>query len=514
MRRSASGGAWWLSPGPAAFVALGPMVLAIFVCVHQLTCHDVLHGVVVRGEGPGIASAIALAKGVFAYKQYPLTEPPGMTILMLPFGFLINASGPDSVVPLARIVTEAVTVLSVYLAGLVARPYGVPAALLAGVFTATYGFSFLSTGGVTDGPYILFFTLLAAALAFQEGDVAEGPRILLAGLFMGFACTIKPWAFIPALVLVACAVLSDVRAGGRIGRLVGGLVAGVALPCIPFLVESPGNFWRDVVLTELPGSGAETAGRKLADVFGLGSATGFTSPDTTAVTIAIVVAVAIAIVALLGIRRSTPYDWFVSVTALAVLLVVFLPGSMAEQYGEFALPLVAIGVATTATRLVALASVAWEEHRPRSIGSIATGIAIVMIGCAVVVAAEAAPASSRYAAGYANAHGLRADTIIDKTVPAGTCAMSDQPMLLVLAQRYRVDPPSCPVGADPGAPSAIAREAGDPGQAVAQWDSWLSSARAFVTLRVNGLPGRSRRYLRSHYTLVARGDGVIVFSHH
>ncbi|MHB8434483.1 MAG: hypothetical protein ACYDC0_01195 [Acidimicrobiales bacterium] len=507
MRRTESGGTWWLSPGAAGVAALAPAVVAIFICAHQLTLRGVLDGSVLGNEGANLGSALALTRGALPYSNFPLAQPPGMLILLLPLAWLTHFVTPSLIRPLGRLLTAAVTVVSVYLAGLAARPYGVPASLLAGIFTATYPLAFLSTAGVTVGPFILLFTLIGITLGFRQGGVADGTRALFAGLFLGFACTIKPWALIPALVLVGCALAAWDQKRDKLLPVAGGIVLGIAVPCVIFVLAAPRAFWQDVVRAELPGHGVAAVGAKLATVLGLTGATGIAQPSGLGLTIAVVMLVVVVAVALAAIRDATPYDWFVTFTLIGVIAVVFLPGTMSPQYGEFALPLIAIGVAVTAGRLLGLIAASWTGKRNDARGSIATALAVLVVGCTVVITAVASPADGRYSSQYADAHAVIAKTAIDGAIPAGSCVISNDPTLLIEANRFVANGVSCPVAVDPAGVLAITRVQGGRPAAVQQWVQWINIAKYVVlTSPPTYVPfqGALAADFHAHYAIVAR----------
>jgi hypothetical protein len=60
VRRRQESGVWWASPHVAAFIALMPTVLAVFLIAHELTLHDVVGGVTFPAAGVNFASALAL----------------------------------------------------------------------------------------------------------------------------------------------------------------------------------------------------------------------------------------------------------------------------------------------------------------------------------------------------------------------------------------------------------------------------------------------------------------------
>ncbi len=516
MRGTVGARAWWLSPSAGALAALPPVVLAIFICAHQLTLHGVLHGVVLNSEAQNLGSSIAITRGALPYSNFALAQPPGMPVLLLPLAWISHAVAPSIVLPLARGLTAIATVVAVFLAGMAARAYGAPAALLAGVFTATYTSGFLSTGGVTLGPWILAFTLIGICLAFKEGELTEGGRLLAAGLFLGFACTIKPWAVIPAVLLLAGTLTMLREARSRLVPAAGGMAIGIVVPCLVFFLAGPSDFIHQVVLAELPGHGTATAGSKLATVLGLGGAAGIPHPAGAALGIGFAVMAVVFLTAVWGFSSSSVYDWFLALTTVGVIAVVFLPGAMSVQYGEFAFPLVAVGVSTTAGRLLGLVASSWSGRRNDSRSSITSAMAVLVLACAVVVAAVAAPADGRFAAQYADHHGVLPRAVVDHAIPPGACAIADNPTYLIDANRFDQGSGTCPVETDPAGLLAIAGTGGT-AAATGRWERWMSLSRYLLLADPPARPplgGALAGYFHDHYaTVTVRLDyGVYVRS--
>ncbi len=483
MQEAVAGGAWWLNPRVAAIASIAPAVLALFLCAHQLTMHGVLHDVVLRTEGQNLGAAIGITRGALPYSSFPLAQPPGMAVLLLPLAGIDHLIAGSIALPMARIVTVAVTVIDVYLAGLLARPYGVPASLLTGVFTAIYPFEFFSTAGLTVGPYILLFMLAGLNLAFTEGTLATGGRALLAGLLLGYACTIKPWALIPAFVLACCAAVVWHQHRKVLYPIAGGLALGIVVPCLVFFMAAPTSFWRDVVITELPGHGTESAASKLAVVLGLGVPSGLDHPGNLGETIAALIVIVTLLTCLAGFKSSGVYDWFVAFSATGVLAAPLLPGSMSVQYGEFAMPLVALAVAMTVSRLVVFAAAAGSGRRTDLPSGLSAGLGAVLVGCAVVVGALGATSDIDYASGYANSHAIVDVALVHRTVPAGSCAISDNAALLIITNRFNSNLGICPFVVDPAGVAAIAQANPGSVRAAVQWAGWLAASSYLVLER-------------------------------
>ncbi|MGH9303956.1 MAG: hypothetical protein ACRDZ5_06010, partial [Acidimicrobiales bacterium] len=192
----------------AGVLAFGPLVLGIFLLAHQLTLHEVITGVTFQSDGTNLGSALALTNGQLPYDNFALAQPPGMTILMLPFAGIAHAFSSAVAFGAARVVTALVAAADVFLVAFIARQHGIASSAIAGVLFALYPFAFFATGSALFPPYLLFGCLVGVLLAFDEGEFATGARLVVAGLFFGYAVVIKPWAIVPAIVLLGCALVA------------------------------------------------------------------------------------------------------------------------------------------------------------------------------------------------------------------------------------------------------------------------------------------------------------------
>ncbi|MGH9299735.1 MAG: hypothetical protein ACRDZT_07435, partial [Acidimicrobiales bacterium] len=444
-----------------------------------------------------------------------VAQPPGMAVLLLPFSWLAHAMRPVSALVLARGATAVATVLDVFLVALAARAYGAGASLLSGVFTALYPFAFMSTSGVTVGPWILLFTILALHAGLKDGQLTTGGRLFLAGVLLGFAVSIKPWALVPALVLTGCAVTAWRTA---VAPLIGGIAVGGLVPSLFFLAAAPGAFVRDVVLAELPSGPHASATSKLAELLGFGAPSGFRHPTEVAVFVGVALLVVVTLVFLIGWTSATPYDWFVYLTALLLGLAVLLPGAMSPQYGEFALPFVALAVAVTASRLLEALAASWSGRSSDIRATIAGAGGAMIIAAAVVVVAVAAPSSAGYAATFAHHHGIDPRATIDREIPKGACTIGNNVTELVAADRFAADS-QCPPVVSPDSVLAIAKTNHDAATALrvaaSQWEQWMSIAHFVVISDVGEALPWTRSlvsYFHSHYALAVKGRTEIYVS--
>jgi len=476
VRRRQETGVWWASPHVAGVLALMPTVLGIFLIIHELTLHDVLGGVTFPAGGVSFASSLALSKGQLPYDDFVLTQPPGLSILLLPFAWVAHANasaGLDG----ARGLTAIVSVIDVFLVAFTARFHGISSTFIAGVLFAAFPNAFYATSSVMLEPYVLLFCLLAFQAAFTQGQLAAGGRLVLAGALIGFAVAIKPWALIPAIVLIVCAAVNWRQA---LGRLLGGLVLGIGVPCITFLLASPGNFMRDVVGAELsrgyaPAVSPPLASR-VAEILGLGSTLGISNPNSLAIGVGVVILLVVVVAALVRVSTATPLDWALLATVVGLVVIALVPNQLPIAYTYFLAGFGAIAVGNSVGSLIAVTSTLGSGSGYVSTAA-AGGLSVLCVAAMVAVVSVAAPKETDYWRSYFIANASNPSATIDAVVPSGTCVISNNPEALVLAERFATLPAGCPFVADP---EGIERVAGSPAAADAAWEQLASEARYVV----------------------------------
>jgi hypothetical protein len=505
VRRRSDGGVWWANPYVAGILAIVPTVLGIFLVIHELTLHDVLGGVTLQQGGVNFASSVALSNGQLPYENFVLTQPPGMSILLLPFAWGAH-SGGSAALDAARGLTAVVSVLDVFLVGLMARFHGTASTLIAGVLFATFPNAFYATSSVTLEPYLLLFCLLAFQAAFRQGQLATGGRLILAGVLIGFAVTIKPWAIIPAIVILVCSAFAWREA---IARVLGGLVIGIGVPCIIFFLASPSAFVRDVVSAELnrgaTGHGASSGfGTRVAEILGLGSPLGLTHPNQLALAIGAVIVVLVAVATIGRLSSATPLDWALLATVVGLAAIALVPESLPPAFTWFLAAFGAIVLGNAVGSLLSLISSISVGARDTS-STIAGGMTIVCAAAMVAVVSVGVPKETDYWRSYFLLNGSNPTAAIDAVVPRGACVVSNNPEALVLADRFASLPTGCPYVVDP---DGIQRVAQTSNAVNVDWEQLLGEARYVVIAPVQpdllNTPQLSRFFTRN-FTLVTSG---------
>ena len=174
-----------------------------------------------------------------------------------------------------------------------------------------------------------------------------------AGACFGFGAAIKIWAAVPALVAWALCLLA--RRGQL--RFPAGFVAGIAVPCVPFLILAPSGFGRTVFLSELVQAthGRVGANPRVADITGVAGLSSIgVDPHIWAGLIAAGAWVLLVAAAWLRDRgHGSALDWYALVATAVVTGMLFSPSEWYEHYAAFAAPFLVVLVGLSAARLFA-----------------------------------------------------------------------------------------------------------------------------------------------------------------
>ena len=490
--RPAPAAAWPLRPGLVIALATA---LGFGLRAFQLSRPGYLTGFTQYDDGVYIGNALRLVNGVIPYRDFAMVQPPGSMLLMVPAAVLGKAFGSVWALSAARALTVAADTANVALVGLLVRHRGPLAAGVASGGYAVYPAALNASQSLFLEPWLNLFCLLGALLLF-DGDQLAGQRArgvhgvhrvhsqdgragshrpLWAGVCFGFAAAVKIWAVVPALVAFALCLARGFARGGRgdgsppravrgdgspraegSGGVVPprptrpalpfacGFVAGIALPCLPFLVLAPSGFGRTVFVSELVQATHGRVGStpRWADITGI---TGLSSlgvtPHIWADLAAAGALFAFVLAAWLLARRSgspaTALDWFALLSTVAVSVMAFSPSEWYEHYAAFAGPFLVVLVALSASRLVAA-----ESARPtRPARWVRAGAALIAaLAIAAMGAADGYAATKLYPA-----RDLAAAAAL---IPPGACVLTDTASATIVIGRFSARSPGCPALVD------------------------------------------------------------------
>ncbi len=510
---------WWTNPRLATIAALAAGLLALGICIYQLSRPGALHGIDEYDDGFYLGTLMRLVNGTLPYKNFVYPQPPGLPILLFPLGLLGRVVGTRTLMGDIRIFTAFVAAANAVLAGLLLRRRGVAPALVAGSALALFPMAVTANKTLMLEPYLVCGCLVGAVVLFAGDDLASRRRLLVGGLILGFACTLKLWALMPATIAVLCCVPHWRR---QVRPLVTGLVVGSVVPALPFVVLAPHNFFRDLVAIQFfrqDSPETTSAADRLAFVTGIRGLPGVSQDHTFAVVVAAIVAAVVLVAFLVPVRRMK-LDWFVLGTATLAVAAMFVSPDFHPHYAYFAAAFTAILLGLSCGRLVRFGGSLASRGALRP--KVEAGLSIAVIAAVVIGAVWGfgqARTNLRKNPGLLTIGELNPE--VRALIPAGACTVSDEPALTLLANRFVPNRSSCPDIVDTFStwiaydPDTLPPSRGpyDP-ELVAAWQSWFAAADyAVLSASPFRIPWSQElvSWFNQNYRLISKGYGVQVY---
>ena len=224
-------------------------------------------------QGVYYSAAEALAWGRLPYRDFLFLHPPGVIVALAPLGLVGRLTHDSWGIELARMATILVGAVNTALVAWAARRAGLVAATSAALVYAVWRPAAVIEIETRLEPFVSLGLLLALAVL---ASISQRPRrrwLVLAGVALGFALTVKIWAVVPVLVILAWFLA---RVGRRALLWVGGsLVVTTTMVCLPFFTQAPSTMFRMVVVDQVSrGRMASTSWRRLSGTLGLWSYVG------------------------------------------------------------------------------------------------------------------------------------------------------------------------------------------------------------------------------------------------
>ena len=510
---------------PVALVIAAATAVGLALRLWQLSRPGYLLGVTEYDDGPYFGSAVLLVHGALPYRNFILVQPPGITLLMVPPALAGQVAGTAAGMAAGRILTALASAAGIVLAGLLVRHRGAVAALVACGVLAVYPDSVAAAHTVLVEPWLVLFCL-AGAVAVLDRDriTASTRRLAWGGAAFGCAGAVESWAILPVLVLLGLCFSGPRRAGARRARVfAGGVTAGFAVLVLPFAVLAPGRFYDSLIVAQVgPRAGVNRVPliARLQEMAGLSDAHfplragGIRVPGHTAIvlTVAFLVLLAAGVPALAALAawaRPAPLDWFAAGTMALVVAIFLWPSQFHYHFCAFLAPFLGLAIA------LPLPAALRAGHGPGwPVRAVAAVAAVILAGCTV--------------AGFAAADKLKPDVspatiaAAARRIPPGSCVVTDEVSLLLLAGRFTATAPGCPavldgLGTDLALSGGLkpATGAGRVPAVAAVWWQAFSHARFVWLSRLNhrriAWTPALRGYFRSHFTRVLtdpRGDAL------
>jgi alpha-1,2-mannosyltransferase len=523
--------AYWLSP--AGLVIAAATALSLTLRLFMLSRPLFLTGVTEYDDGVYLGGAIHLISGEVPYHGFAFVQPPGMLLLMAPVAVIAKVSTATHAMAAARLLTVLASAACVPLVGYLVRYRGVFVTLVSCGILAVYPDDITTAHTLILEPWMNLLLLIGVCVAFRRGRLTSPQRLFWAGVVIGVAGAVKYWAVLPALALLMVCLLTRTPGGPvRRRRTWGyalGVVAGFAVPVLPFVAAGPGLYLRSTLLDQASRAGsAVPASMRLAHITGLidilndrgqitlhsGTHSLFASGGvaTTATASAgwapYIVAGVIAAVLAAGYlwrpARSSPLEWFALASCLLAVAAVLSYSAFFYHYADFVAPWLALSVGCAAGTLCRAFS-----ERPGLRRSLIAVAAVLVLGLAVFQARELS--------------GLHTTSIYpDKAaIPAGSCVVTDEVSLTLAANRFSTQP-GCPDVLDSLATTLVEDNgvsvqggAKASARAVAAW-TWIFGHAQYVWLSPDSdrrIPwtGGLERWFARHYKRidVHRGLGQV-----
>ena len=425
----------------AAIVIL--TALAVALRLYQLSRPGYLIGVTEYDDGTDFGSAILLIHGDLPYRDFIMVQPPGITLLMAPVALVTKGLGTAWGMGVGRILTALAGAAAVTMGGLLVRHRGLLAVIVTGGILAVYPPAVQAAHTVLLEPWVVLFCL-AGLLAVFDGDrLASTRRLAWGGVAFGFAGAIKVWAILPVVVILVLILAG--RQPRRAAVYAAGVVAGFAVPVLPFAALAPGTFYRSVVVAQLVRGDSVRIplGYRLHQMTGLTDITGLTSTLVLSLIslliVVLVVACCVAASRLTG-QRPPLLEQF-ALAACALTIVAFLwPADFYYHYAGFLAPFLALALALPAARFV-------DALRAARGGLAATGPTVAVL---VMTVAQFGFESSLQPPLAPTTPGLTSDVIsaASNVIPPGACVLTDQASYTIAANRFFSQRPGCVPMAD------------------------------------------------------------------
>ncbi len=398
----------------SVLLAIGLGALAMAARLVPLLRGGGLTGLGNYDDGVYYSAGTALLHGRLPYRDFLFLHPPGVIVLLAPFG-LFGMAGHDAAgLAAARLGWMLLGVCNTLLVAAILRPSGLRAALIGALFYATaFPAIYIEWTPLLEGPAQ---TCVLGAVVLLNRDVRAPGRLRLtataAGVLLGLSATLKIWGVVAIFTVLAWYVVR--RLWRDAAAIALGAAGAVVAVCLPFFAAAPGRMWQMIVVYQL--NRDRTAGNpwhRLSAIIGLGLHARFAGPGLPVIA-ALLIVLAVLVVAAAWVPRAR---LCVLLTASLTVLLVAGPSWFLHYPGLAAGPL---AVALGAGIGVAIDRVG---RRWRWATVVATGLV------AVTLAIAAAPLLTLRLGRPFPSFELR--TAISARQPPATCVVADDPTALI-----------------------------------------------------------------------------------
>ena len=478
----------WTRPDPVTAAIVIMTALGLALRLYQLSRPDYLIGVTEYDDGTDFGSAVLLIHGDLPYRDFIMVQPPGITLLMAPVALVTKGIGTAWGMGVGRILTALAGAAAVAMGGLLVRHRGLLAVIATCGILAVYPAAVQAAHTVLLEPWLVLFCLAGMLAVFDRDGLASTRRLVWGGVAFGFAGAIKVWAILPVLViLVLILAARQPRPSRRAAAYAAGVIAGFAVPVLPFAALAPGTFYRSVIVAQLVrvDSVRIPLGYRLHEMTGLTDITGLTSTLVLSLISVLILALIIgcSVAASRLTRERPPLLEQFALAATALTIIAFLwPADFYYHYAGFLAPFLALAIALPVARFVDALRVSRaggpapagpvqgggvQAGGARAAGAAGTADAagqprraarlVVRYATPVAIAAVAVMAVAQF--GFESSlqpplapttPGLTSDVVsaASDVIPPGSCVLTDQASYTIAANRFFSQRPGCVPMAD------------------------------------------------------------------
>jgi alpha-1,2-mannosyltransferase len=501
-------------------IALLAFAIASGLVFLELATKIGLYGVTQFDDDVYFAATVHFVNGSLPYRDYVLVQPPGIAVVLAPFGILGRIVGVRDGLAIVRIATGVVAGLNAVGVVMLLRRYGYLAALFGGLLFAVFPPAYNADHTLMLEPYLVIFCLIAMLFAFPSNGIAGKWRLFAAGLSLGVASSIKVWGIFPLLAILVVLGVSDWR---RALRVLTGAIVGAVACCGVFFAAAPGAFIRDVISSQLGRTTAHPTPvfTRLWSIVGLDLSSSSLLVQRCHVLIAIVTCVIIFMLATGSVipsivRRGSQFESYVLLATVLTIGSLFVPEQFYAHYAYFTAPFLAIGLGIALSRLVSMTKAITQPIWTGARVTIRSALTLALVAALTAGAAITVQSEHRFelaTMGIFGDPGAR----VTADIPKGACVVSDAEGLLIAGDRALSSRAGCPVVVDSTGtwisfvpdhpPAAKGVEVSSPAL-VAYWASvfshvdyivlssgiafripWTPALRAYVKTHFHSLPG-------------------------
>jgi hypothetical protein len=434
-----------------------PAVLSLAIGFWQLATPGAISGLTAYDDGVYFGAALQWVNGLWPYRDFVFLHPPGIILLMSPIALFGKLFGTENGLAVARVCTAFVATLNVVLVTGLVRRHGRVAAVLAGTLTALFPLAVANSSTLTLEPYLVFFVLAGLAALVRAISNRNPNRWLIAsGVLFGVAGLIKIWAVFPFVVASICVVVWFTRASWRFFL---GSALAFGIPALPFIALSPGNFFHDVIVDQVIRQASvyqqvPLSGR-LFDILGLPGVPGSWLTPTVAEVAMLVGVAGVAFAFWVDNRSPQRSDVLLLGVTLSTVVCLLVGSEFQLYYSYFSAPFLAILFALVLHKICRGVRTRWNDLRGLRYFDtrlFRVAFAVLFAGATLAMASH----DFSYQRQFID-YNLRGNSgtvaqpgaVVSVAVPAGACAISDSPAVLILGNRYLSTSPGCPAVVDP-----------------------------------------------------------------